>query len=83
MLVRSIHFALSKALYCRAYCPTLNIVVVTIYKPTHVCIVYTNEPIMKTRKIFINHIIFPISGTFCPGTLGVAGLAIVVNLVWR
>ena len=83
LLVNSIHFALSKALYCQAYCPTLNIVVVTIYKPTHVCIVYTKEPIMNTRNIFINHIILPISGTFCPETFGVAGLASVVSFVCR
>jgi len=44
---------------------------------------YTNEPIIKTRKIFINHIIFPISGVFCHGTVGVAGLAIVVSLVCK
>ena len=31
----------------------------------------------------MNPIIFPISGTFCPGTVGVAGLASVVSLVWR
>lgn len=39
LLVRSIRFALSNALYCRPYCATLKIVVVTIYKPTHVCMV--------------------------------------------
>ena len=83
LLVRSHHFALSKTLYCRAYCTTLKIVVVVIYNPTPVCIVYTNEPIINTIKIFINHIILPISGAFCPGIFGVSGLASVVSLVWK
>lgn len=31
----------------------------------------------------MNHIIFPMSGVFCPGIVGVAGLASVVSLVCK
>ncbi|MFZ5341638.1 MAG: hypothetical protein ACOZBL_03690 [Patescibacteria group bacterium] len=64
------------SLYCMQYWIILNNVVVIIYIQIHAGIEYTNENIMKTINIFINHIIFVMSGIAgIPGAVGVVGAA--------
>lgn len=77
------HLASNSDLYWIPYCTTLNNDVTVIYKPIAPAVEYTNDAIITTKNIFINHIILFMSGIVAPGTCGVVGLTIVVSFICK